>query len=82
MEVGDWVAYLGNSAGIWVKGLCMRWNGASWETIEITADGNFETNPYVATLMDLTEGAPNGTFMAILVRDLIAKTAMIEQIQA
>jgi hypothetical protein len=32
--------------------------------------------------MDLTEGAPNGAFMSILVRDLIAKTAMIERIQA
>jgi hypothetical protein len=82
MEAGDWVAYLGNSAGIWVNGMCMRWNGVSWEAREIKADGNFETNPYVAALMDLTEGAPNGAFMAILVRDLIAKTAMIEQIQA
>jgi hypothetical protein len=46
----------------------------------MSADGNFETNPYVAALMDLTEGAPTGTFMSILVRDLIAKTAMIERI--
>jgi hypothetical protein len=60
----------------------MRWNGTSWAAIEIKADGNFDTNPYVAALMDLTEGAPNGTFMSILVRDLVAKTAMIERIQA
>jgi hypothetical protein len=55
----------------------MRWNGAGWESIPISADGNFDTNPYVAALMDLTENAPNGTFMNMLVRDLIAKTAMI-----
>ncbi|MDR0586038.1 MAG: hypothetical protein LBG26_02240 [Treponema sp.] len=30
--------------------------------------------------MDLTEGAPDGTFMSILVRDLVAKTAMIQRI--
>jgi hypothetical protein len=82
MNPGDWVAYVGDTAGIWIKGLCMRWNGVSWEAIEIKADGNFETNFYMAALMDLTEGAPNGTFMSILVRDLIVKTAMIEQIQA
>jgi hypothetical protein len=80
MHEGDWVAYLGNTTGIWVKGMCMRWTGVSWEAIPVSADGDFETNPYVAALMDLTEGAGNGTFMSILVRDLIAKTAMIEYI--
>jgi hypothetical protein len=60
----------------------MRWNGTSWAAIEIKADGNFDTTPYVAALMDLTEGAPNGRFMSILVRDLIAKTAMIEYISS
>jgi hypothetical protein len=58
----------------------MRWNGAGWESIPISADGNFDTNPYVAALMDLTENAPNGTFMNLLVRDLIAKTAMITEL--
>jgi hypothetical protein len=71
---------VGENAGIWLKGYCMRWNGGAWEPIPMSADGNFETNPYVAALMDLTEGAPTGTFMSILVRDLIAKTAMIERI--
>jgi hypothetical protein len=47
MEKGDWVAYLGGTAGIWAKGLCMRWTGVSWEAIPIEADGNFESNPYV-----------------------------------
>jgi hypothetical protein len=58
----------------------LEWTGVS--AVEIKADGNFETNPYIAALMDLTEGAPNGTFMSLLVRDLIAKTAMIEYVQA
>jgi hypothetical protein len=80
MSPGDWVAYVGENSGIWIKGMCMRWNGVSWEAIPVSADGNFETNPYVAALMDLTEGAPAGTFMSVLVRDLIAKTAMIEYI--
>jgi hypothetical protein len=78
MMPGDWVAYLGGSAGIWVNGMCMRWTGVSWEQIPVNADGNFDTNPYIAALMDLTEGAGRGTFLSILVRDLIAKTAMID----
>jgi hypothetical protein len=80
-NVDDWVAYVGETVDNWIKGHCLRWNGTSWEDIEIKADGNFETNPYVAALMDLTEGAGDGTFMSILVRDLIAKTAMISEIQ-
>jgi hypothetical protein len=80
MFKGDWVAYVGETAGIWVKGLCMRWDGATWEQIPIDASGSFDTNPYVQALMDLTEGAPGGTFMTMLVRDLVAKTAMIEYI--
>jgi hypothetical protein len=80
MYAGDWVAYVGTTNGIWVNGMCMRWTGVSWEAIPISADGDFDTNPYVAALMDLTEGAGNGTFMSILVRDLIAKTSMIEYI--
>jgi hypothetical protein len=82
VEIGDWVSYVGETEGEWENGYCMRWNGTSWTAIPISADGNFDTNPYVAALMDLTEGAPNGTFMSILVRDLIVKTAMIEWIQA
>jgi hypothetical protein len=79
-NVGDWVAYVGETVDDWQKGHCLRWNGTSWADIPIKADGNFDTNPYVAALMDLTEGAPEGTFMSILVRDLIAKTAIIEYI--
>jgi hypothetical protein len=75
----DWVAYVGTgTVGIWVKGYCYRWQGGSWERIEISADGNFDTNPYVSALLDLTEGAGDGTFMALFVRDLLAKTALIE----
>jgi hypothetical protein len=84
MNINDWVAYVGETISAvgtsWVKGECLKWNGASWERMPIKADGTFDTNPYVAALMDLTEGAPNAQFMSILVRDLIAKTAMIEQI--
>jgi hypothetical protein len=74
--------YILTYCGLWVKGLCVRWTGVNWEAVEIKADGTFETNPYVAALMDLTEGAPGGTFMSLLVRDLVAKTAMIENITA
>jgi hypothetical protein len=79
---GDWVSYLGEtvSGTLWEKGVVMRYTGTQWEKVPIKADGNFESNPYVAALMDLTEGAPQETFMSILVRDLIAKTAMIERI--
>jgi hypothetical protein len=80
---GDYVAYIGSSTtGVWVKGLCIRWNGESWEQIPVAADGDFESNPYMQALFDLTEGAPMGTFMSLLVQDLIAKTAMIEKLFA
>jgi hypothetical protein len=82
MSPGDWVAYVGGNAGIWQKGMCIRWNGVSWEQIPISTTGNFDTNPYIAALMDLTEGAPTGVFMSLLVRELIAKTAMVKEIQA
>jgi hypothetical protein len=80
---GDWVAYLGAvNQGLWEKGFCMRWTGAQWEKIAIDASsGSFESNPYIAALVDLTEGAPTGTFMNLLVRDLIAKTAMIDELR-
>jgi len=79
---GDYVAYVGTTSGLWVKGLCIRWNGSSWEQIPVVVDGNFESNPYVNALFDLTDGAPTGTFMNIFVRNLIAKSAMIEEIFA
>jgi len=79
---GDWVAYLGETPknSIWEKGAVMRFNGTQWEKVPMEADGNFESNPYIAALLDLTENAPRGTFLSILVRDLIAKTAMIEKL--
>jgi len=79
---GDWVAYLDEDVpnSIWKKGYCMRWTGIQWEQVQMEADGNFESNPYIAALLDLTENAPRGTFLSILVRDLIAKTAMIERL--
>jgi hypothetical protein len=82
VNAGDWVAYMGETKDIWENGLCIRWNGSTWSAIPIKADGNFETNPYIDALIDLTEGAPQGRFMSILVRDLIAKTAMIEELAA
>jgi hypothetical protein len=79
---GDWVSYLGETVenSIWVKGFCMRWNGVSWGQIPIIADGNFESNPYMAAMYDFTNGAPNAAFLSLLVQNLIAKTAMIENL--
>ena len=77
---GDWVAYLGEDYGIWKNGACMRWNGTQWEYVLMEADGNFESNPYMVAMMDILEGAPTGKFLALLVGDLIAKTAMIEKL--
>jgi len=79
---GDWVAYLGEDVpnSIWKEGYCMRWTGIQWEQVQMEADGNFDSNPYIDALLDLTENAPRGTFLSILVRDLIAKTAMIERL--
>jgi hypothetical protein len=77
---GDWVAYVGATSGNWVKGCCMRWNGQSWEAVPINNSGAFESSLYMAALIDLTEGAPEETFMSILVRDLIAARASIDTI--
>jgi hypothetical protein len=81
-NAGDWVAYVGATVDDWQNGYCMRWNGSSWDAIPIeTVNGNFETHPYMLAMMDLTENAPRGTFINVLTRDLIAKTAMIENLQ-
>jgi len=83
---GDWVAYLGTNtpAGfpLWVNGMCMRWNGCSWEQIPINASGLFESKPYMDAMVDLTKDAPAGTFMSILANNLIAAQASIDALTA
>ena len=85
-HVGDWVSYVGNDSDpldpVWVKGMCVRWNGSQWVKIPIEAEGGFDSNPYMAAMYDLTENAPTSTFLGLLVKNLVAKTAMIEEIQA
>jgi hypothetical protein len=77
MEEGDWVAYVGVSEGIWVNGYCMRWKDLDWETVSPTD----ETALYMEALMDLTEGAPLGTFTAVFCRTIAAQKAFIDELQ-
>ena len=80
---GDWVAFLGtDQPPLWIRGMCLRWNGFSWEQIPLDASGSFESGPYAAALMDLTAGAPMGMFVSVLVRNLVANTALINELQA
>ena len=79
----DYVAYVGTATqGLWVSGLCLRWNGESWEQIKINLDGNFESNPYILALSDLTNNEPTETFLNLLVQNLIAKTIMVNTLWA
>jgi hypothetical protein len=77
-HTGDWVAYVGETAGLWAKGMCMRWNGGAWEQVSPTA----EPALYMEALMDLTEGAPNGVFTSIFCRVIGAQQALIDTIMA
>ena len=77
---GDWVAYIGGTSGAWVNGMCMRWTGTAWLQIPVELDGNFESNPYMLAMFDLTNNAPSAAFMTLMVQNLVAKTAMIEKI--
>jgi hypothetical protein len=79
MSRGDWVAYLGGPIAdtIWEPYKCMRWNGASWEQVS----SENETSLYMAALMDLTEGAPDGTFTAVFCRVIAAQQAFINELQ-
>jgi hypothetical protein len=77
-HTGDWVAYVGENAGLWAKGMCMRWNGGAWEQVSPTA----EPALYMEALMDLTEGAPNGVFTSIFCRVIGAQQALIDTLMA
>jgi len=80
---GDWVAYVGPDqpgASPWKNGFCVRRTGNGWVQIPIDVDGNFESSPYIIALYDLTDEAPTGTFLSLLVRKLVADTAMIKEL--
>lgn len=68
-HIGDWVSYVGTTSGIWVKGMCMRWSGISWEQVLIS-----ESDKYMAALEDLFEGAPNAAFSAAFIENLFVQT--------
>jgi hypothetical protein len=78
MNPGDWVAYVGKSSyGVWVPGKCVKWNGIDWEQVS----SENETSLYMTALMDLTEGAPDGTFTAVFCRVIAAQQAFINELQ-
>jgi hypothetical protein len=55
----------------------MRWDGDDWGTVSPTD----ETALYMEALMDLTEGAPLGTFTAVFCRTIAAQQAFINELQ-
>jgi len=76
MNRGDWVAYLGNQIGIWTPFYCYRWNGEQWSAISTS-----ESEPYMAALSDITQGAPLGVFSTILTQKIMALQVVADRIE-
>jgi hypothetical protein len=77
MNPGDWVMYMGQNVGIWTNAHVMRWTGAVWELIPLSAD---TSGMYMVAMSDIVRGAGDSIASRAFIGDLMATRAFIDNL--
>jgi hypothetical protein len=75
-NLNDFVLFTATGTG-WAQGMIYLWNGTAWDSRAFPRYNEL----YNMAIDDVTANAPMGAFMLALVQNLVAKTALIQELE-